>query len=164
MATMDSVALSPRSSSRKPASSLRNVWFNCLLAMAALGLAVALWHLSSSPRQVAAANRPLFEAAGDGHPGRIGDLVRWRGQDGVDRLLVANNRHDAVVAYAADSGEPLMVTPAGQFEGIAHLALHDNLLWVTDQGGRRVQVLALPGLQPYAPSSAQRMTAAAGTH
>lgn len=155
MAAMDSIALSSHSSSRQSAPDLRTTLFNCLLVMAALGLAVVLWHVSSSPRQVITANRLLSDgaSAGQGRP-LVGDLVRWHGSDGVERLLVANGPRDAIVAYAADTGEPLAMTVAGRFEHISGLTLRGDRLHVTDLSGRREQVLLLPGLQLRESSSA----------
>ncbi len=141
---MNGTMVSRQSPGKRPAA----LWIGSFLGTMALGLAVVLWHLASSPGQVDAADR--HPVAGTWH-GRdapaIGDLVRWCGRDGVERLLVSNGRRDAVVVYAADTGEPLARTASGRFEDISGLVLRGDRLFVTDLGRRRVQALSLPGLR-----------------
>ncbi len=123
------------------------LWIGGFLGAMTLGLAVVLWHLASSPGQLGAAGRHSFARTWHGRDSTaIGDLVRWRGSDGVERLLVANGQRDAIVVYAAATGEPLAMTVGGRFEDISGLALRGNRLFVIDLGRRRVQALSLPDL------------------
>lgn len=148
MAVMESVDLSRHPTSQQPAPDLPGALFSGVLVVVALGLAVALWHLSSSPRQ--AVSDRHFHAGAHLGQGPIGPLVRWRGHDGAERLLVTNARRDAVVAYDANTGKPLASTDAGHFSDISRLELHGDVLLVIDRSpasARRVQVLRLPGLR-----------------
>jgi len=74
MVAMESVDLSRHPCKRQRNPDFRDTWFRCALVVVALGLAVALWHLSSSPRQ-AAGNRHFHDAPA---PASGMDLARLR--------------------------------------------------------------------------------------
>lgn len=154
---MVSMALQHQTSRRRPARGPRIVAPGWLVAAMACALAVLLWslpfpapHDASTGHTVPAASR---------HAVDIGDLARWRGADGVERLLVANDERNAVVAYDATTGQPLATTASGRFADIGGLAVDADRLFVSEHGKRRVQVLSLPDLRTQAvlPSGAMPM-------
>lgn len=82
----------------------------------------------------------------------IGDLLRWHGRDGRERLLVPAAGGHRLVVYDARSGRPLRHLDKGQtpFDGISALARSDRLVFVAERDAHRVQILALPALTPVA--------------
>lgn len=159
---MDSMALLQQTSRRRPAPRPRVVAPGWPLVAAACGLAALLWQFpSTSPRDATGYVAPATSR----HAADIGDLVRWRGADGVERLLVANGERNAVVAYDATTGQPLATSAPGRFTGISGLAVDADRLFVSERGKRRVQVLSLPGLRlqaTLAPDAAPARAPGAG--
>jgi hypothetical protein len=141
---MDSLALLHQASRRRPARRPRIVAPGWLVAAMACALAVLLWSLPSPAPQDAPTGHTA--PAASRYAADIGDLVRWHGADGVERLLVANGERNAVVVYDATTGQPLATTAPGRFTGISGLSVDANRLFVSERGKRRIQVLSLPDL------------------
>ncbi len=151
---MDSLALLYPTSRRRPA---RRPWIvapGWLVAAMACALAVLMWSLPSPAPQDAPADHTAQAASR--HAADIGDLARWHGADGVERLLVANGERNAVVVYDATTGQPLATTAPGRFTDISGLSVDADRLFVSERGKRRIQVLSLPdlGTQAILPSDA----------
>lgn len=85
----------------------------------------------------------------------LDSLATWTTEDGATWLIATAKTSHQLVVFDADSGERLRGiggkgAGAGEFLRPNGIAVHGDLLFVSERDNRRVQVLELPGFRPLA--------------
>ena len=108
-----------------------------------------------APPPAAVATVPERYVTADSPDDELDSLATWTTEDGATWLIATAKTSHQLVVFDADSGERLRSVGgkgggAGEFLRPNGVAVHGDLLLVSERDNRRVQVLALPDFRPLA--------------
>lgn len=83
----------------------------------------------------------------------LDSLAAWPAEDGSLQLVATAKTSHRLLVFDGDTGEPLRIvgrrgTGPGEFERPNGVAVHGDLLFVSERDNHRVQALRLPGFTP----------------